>query len=95
MFYTFFTIEATLYVFDKVEQENGIELFDLCPLSLPPNVHTAGHQQEQSEKNECLLSQFAILGSLMIVPINVWRNSDQFFGKNYFCSSKFGQVKEF
>ena len=27
------------------------------------------------------VSQFAAFGSLMTVPINLWRYSDQFFGK--------------
>ena len=31
----------------------------------------------------------------MTVPINFWWNSDQFFGKTHFCSSKIGRIRAF
>ena len=41
------------------------------------------------------ISHFAVMGSQINVPIHLWQNSGQFFGKNHFCSSKIYRARAF
>ena len=83
----------SLYFFFRESGKNtilvlGAEVWLQCQLTHQAIISVEKLISPFFHQNCRHILHFAVLGSQMNVPIYLWQNSDQFFGKNHFCSSK-------